>query len=176
MKKNTNTERIKKYYKKIAKKYRKYPNEEFSRFIGRKYSATSLKKRKKIKILEVGCGSGGNLWMIANEGFKSYGMDILSNSINLTKQIIKKKKLQANLKVGNMINLPYKSNYFDCVVDIFSSSSLDASEGKKFLNEVSRILKKNGSFFSYFPSKNPWKTVGKRANVINPLKLATLAL
>ena len=52
-----------------------------------------------------------------------------------------------------MTNLPYKSNYFDCIVDIFSSSTLDASEGKKFLNEVSRILKKNGSFFSYFPSK-----------------------
>ncbi len=153
MRKNKNIERIKKFYKKIAKKYRKYPNEELSRFIGRKYLGASSKKIKKIKILEVGCGNGGNLWMLANEGFKSYGMDISSNSIDIAKKLIKKKKLKANLKVANMINLPYQNNYFDCVVDIFSSCSLDAAEGKKFLKEVSRILKKNGSFFSYFPSK-----------------------
>jgi ubiquinone/menaquinone biosynthesis C-methylase UbiE len=167
MKKNKNSERMKRYYKKIAKKYRKYPNEELSRFIGRKYSSINPIKRKKIKILEVGCGSGNNLWMISNEGFKSYGMDISSNAISLAKKVIKKKKLEANLKVGNMINLPYQNNYFDCVLDVFSSSSLDANEGKKFLSEVSRILKKNGSFFSYFPSKKSKMFKSKNKTMID---------
>ena len=169
---NKNTEKIKKYYNKGYKKYgvafqRRYPNEELCRFIGRKFSNISTNKRKKLKVLDAGCGSSGNLWMLANEGFKSYGLDISNNSIRISKIVLNKKKLKANLKVGNMIDLPYKNNFFDCVIDIFSSTHLDAEDGKKFLKEVSRVLKKNGSFFSYFPSKESKMFKSKNKTMID---------
>lgn len=150
---------IKEYYERGYKKkgagfQRKYPNEELCRFMGRNFFLIPKNKRKKIKILEVGCGSGGNLWMLANEGFRTYGLDISSKSIQITKKILGKINLKANLKVGSMTNLPYKNNYFDCIIDVFSSSCLDSKDGQSFLNEAHRTLKKNGSFFSYFPSKN----------------------
>ena len=149
---------IKEYYEKGYKKkgagfQRRYPNEELCRFMGRNFFSIPKNKRKKIKILEVGCGSGGNLWMLANEGFRTYGLDISSKSIQITKQILRKINLKANLKVGSMTNLPYKNNYFDCIIDVFSSSCLNAKDGNKFLIEISRTLKKGGVFFSYFPSK-----------------------
>ncbi len=139
-------------YQKFGKNYqRKYPNEELCRFIGRRFN--NLKSKKKIKILEVGCGPGGNLWMLANEGFKTYGIDFTPASILLAKQNLKSRKLKANLKVSNMTELNYKDNYFDVIVDIFSSCHLNNNEGKLFMYNVSKKLKKGGIFFSYFPSK-----------------------
>jgi len=39
------------------------------------------------------------------------------------------------------------------VVDVFSSCTLDRTDGLKYIQEVNRVLKKGGKFFSYFPSK-----------------------
>jgi len=142
-------------YKKNGVNYqRKYPNEELCRFMGRNYFSIQPKKRKKIKILETGCGSGGNLWMLSKEGFSTFGIDISAESIKITKKLFEKNKLKGNFKVGNFISTPYKTGYFNCVVDIFSSCSLEKENGKIYIKEVNRILKNNGKFFSYFPSKS----------------------
>lgn len=141
-------------YKKHGQNYqRKYPNEELCRFIGRNFNNLNKSQRKKIKILEVGCGPGGNLWMLAYEGFDVYGLDISATSIKLAKKNLLKKKLKAKLSISNMINLNYKNEYFDVIVDVFSSCHLNHRDGLLFLSEVTKKLKKNGIFFSYFPSK-----------------------
>ena len=133
---------------------RRYPNEELCRFFGRNYFSLYPKSsRAKINILETGSGSGGNLSMISNEGFSAYGIDFSSQAVKLCKQYFAKKKLKANLKIGDFKSTSYKDNFFDCVVDVFSSCSLNKLDGKIYLKEVNRILKKNGIFFSYFPSK-----------------------
>ena len=66
--------------------------------------------------------TGGNLWMLAFEGFKTYGLDISLTSIQLAKKNLKSKKLKANLQVSDMINLNYRNDYFDVIIDVFSSS------------------------------------------------------
>ena len=148
----------KQYYEKGYKKYgsnfqRKYPNEELCRFFGRNFFSTKINKRKKIKILETGCGSSGNLKMISKEGFSAYGIDISNEAIKLSKKILSKEKLKCNLITGDFISMPYKNKNFSCVVDIFSSCCLDKNNGVKYIKEISRVLKTKGKFFSYFPSK-----------------------
>ncbi len=141
-------------YKKYGENYqRKYPNEELCRFIGRNFNNFNKTQRKKIKILEVGCGPGGNLWMLAHEGFDVYGLDVSATSIKLAKKNLLKKKLKAKFSVSNMINLNYKNKYFDVIVDVFSSCHLNHKDGLLFVLEVKKKLKKDGIFFSYFPSK-----------------------
>ena len=141
-------------FKKLGAIYqRQYPNEEFCRFMGRNFFHINTSKRKKLNFLEVGVGSGANLSLISNEGYNASGIDISKDSIKITKNLFKKKNFKANLKVGDMTNIPYKSNKFDCVFDVFSSCLLAKKDGEIFLNEVSRVLKKGGKFFSYFPSK-----------------------
>ena len=141
-------------FKNIGQKYqRQYPNEEFCRFMGRNFFHINKNKRKKFKFLEVGVGSGANLSVICNEKFNASGIDISKDSIKITKNLFRKKNFKADLKVGDMTNIPYKSNKFDCVFDVFSSCLLVKKDGEIFLKEVKRVLKKGGKFFSYFPSK-----------------------
>ncbi len=151
-------DQTKDYYEKNFKKYglsfqRKYPNEELCRFIGRTFYKKNYKKKGEIKILEVGCGSGANLKMLLNEGFNAFGLDISEKSIELLKYSFKKKKNKPILSVGNMKKLPYDKYFFDCIIDVFSSTHLNSKEGLIFISEISRCLKKNGLYFSYFPSK-----------------------
>jgi len=151
--------------KKIKKKYeegyrdrglsyqRRFPNEELCRFFGRNFFALKKKDRKKIKILETGCGTSGNLKMISEEGFSAFGIDISKEAIDLSKNLFFKKKLKGNFQIGDFTLMPYKNNFFNCIVDLFSSCSLDRKNGEIFIKEIGRILKKNGKFFTYFPSK-----------------------
>ena len=147
-----------KFYQKGYKSFginyqRRYPNEELCRFMGRNFFPIKKNKRKKIKILETGCGSGGNLWMISQEGFSTYGIDISNQSIKIAKKLFKEKKIKGFFKIGNFVEMPYESDFFDSVCDVFSSCCLDKISGENYIIEVNRILKKSGKFFSYFPSK-----------------------
>ncbi len=148
----------KKYYEKDYKKngytaQRRYPNEELVKFFGRNFFSIKKIKRKKIKILETGCGTCGNLWMISKEGFSTYGIDFSHEAIKLAKKFFNKEKLKAYFTVGDFRSMEYKKNFFDSVVDVFSSCILDRVNGVEYIQEVKRILKKRGIFFSYFPSK-----------------------
>ncbi|MBF0361480.1 MAG: class I SAM-dependent methyltransferase [Oligoflexia bacterium] len=131
---------------------RLYPNEEFLRFLGRNFFKIPFGYRKNIKLLEVGCGSGANLWAAAREGFDCYGIDFSKNSIELCTQMLNKWNTSANLYVGDMKDLPYNENYFDIIVDIFSSYCLSSQDFISFLTSVKKVLKPKGMFFSYHPS------------------------
>ncbi|MDP4840895.1 MAG: class I SAM-dependent methyltransferase [Alphaproteobacteria bacterium] len=86
-------------------------------------------KRQDIKILETGCGSGANLWMIAREGFNTYGVDLSEASLTLCEKMLEKYNTQAQLSVQNMSAMDFDFNTFDAVVDVFSSSCLNSKNG-----------------------------------------------
>ncbi len=135
---------------------RKYPNEELCRFLGRNKKLF----KKNMKCLEVGVGSGGNLIPLIDMKFQIDAIDISTTAINL----LRKKYKKVNFKKMNMLNINTLNKKYDLIIDIFSSYSLDTASGKKFLSNVSKILKKNGIFFSYFPSKksDTWKKSSKK--------------
>jgi SAM-dependent methyltransferase len=132
---------------------RKYPNEELCRFMGRNFFHMPHEKRKDIKILETGCGSGANLWMIAREGFSAYRIDISQESILLCKKMLESYHVSAELQVQDMAEIYFPGESFDAVVDVFSSYCLTKAQVSGYLKSVAKILKPGGIFFSYFPSK-----------------------
>ncbi|HZL30496.1 MAG TPA: class I SAM-dependent methyltransferase [Pseudolabrys sp.] len=155
----SNTDDVRTWYENSYKEgkitaQRKYPNEEFCRFMGRNFFKTNLDDRSHIKILEVGCGSGSNLWMVAKEGFDAYGVDISSYSLNLAKMMLSNYEVRASLQLGDMTTLEFEDNSFDAVADIFSSYCLNEVEGESFIRSVHRVLKPGGKFFSFFPCKS----------------------
>ena len=137
------------------KAQRRYPNEELLRFMGRHFLGASIDQRKNIKILEIGCGSCANLWVIGREGFQAYGLDLSEKAILLGNEMLTSwNVLDAKLQVGSMTSMPYEDSYFDAVLDVFSANCLDTADFKICLTEVARVLKTGGLYFSYAPGKN----------------------
>lgn len=124
-----------------------YTNKELLRFCGRELFKISKSRRKDIKVLELGCGLCSNLWMIAKEGFDAYGIDLSKKSLELGELVLKKWEVKANLIEGSITDLPYENNNFDVIYDIFSMYCLCETEFHTCLDEVKRVLKKEGVFF-----------------------------
>lgn len=130
---------------------RRWPNEELCRFMGRNYFSIPRENRNELRILEVGCGSGANLRLLVDEGFDAYGIELSAEAVRLVSHLVLG---TSNVKQGNMLSLEYPDNYFDGIVDIFSSYCLNEKEIRQFVNEVYSKLKVGGRFFSYTPAKD----------------------
>ena len=126
----------------------KYPPEELIRFVARTFRAVPAEKRKDIRILEVGCGTGANLWYLAREGFSAFGMDGSKIALERAKKRFKKEKLKAVIKDGDILSLPFKGDYFDCVIDVECIYANSMKDSKIILNEIKRVLKPGGYLFS----------------------------
>lgn len=132
----------------VFKKYEwgKYPPEEVIRVIARNFFKVS--DRSKVSILEVGCGTGANIWFLAREGFKSFGMDGSQVAVKRAQQRITKEKLSAQIIVGDATRLPYPDASFDAVLDVECIYSNSITDAKKIICEIFRVLKPGGIFFS----------------------------
>ena len=133
-------------------------------------------KPKKGRILEIGCGNSRNLIPFAKLNFECYGIDFSKNMIKGSEKLMKKHNLKVKFKKANMINLPYKNNYFDYILNIDSFHLLQTEEKRiKALKESYRVLKPNGLMlltawnklqlsFLFKPKDNfiPWTKKGVR--------------
>ena len=126
----------------------KYPGEELVRFIAHLYNPLPEKEKGKIKILEVGCGPGANIWYLAREGFSVYGIDGSKAAIKMCKERLNKEGLSAKLTVGDMVKLPYHEEFFQVVVDNFSIQHNIPYNIEHMLSEAHRVLGKDGILFS----------------------------
>ena len=126
---------------------REYPNESLIAFVKRNFKSGD-------KILELGCGSGANIWFLGKEGREVYGIDYSETGIEYCKKMLDKWGTKAKLTIGDIKKLPYEDNYFDAIVDVVSVQHLKFSEHLGCLQEVHRCLKRGGKFFSYHLGEN----------------------
>ncbi|MFC2027891.1 class I SAM-dependent methyltransferase, partial [Chloroflexota bacterium] len=80
--------------------YTHYPNESIVRFIFTRLPR-DLAKRRDNKVLDIGCGTGNNTWMIAKEGFDTYGFDGSRVALDLNENRLKEMQLSAHLSQGD---------------------------------------------------------------------------
>jgi len=142
------------YTKLGASSQRKYPNEEVVRFIGRHFGSLGREDRSLLKLLEVGCGNGANLWMLAQEGFNVTGLDLSGISLGLAQRELESRDIFGiSLIEACMTRLPFEDNCYDAIIDCFSSNCLNTLDFVSYLEEAHRILKTGGRLFIYTPSK-----------------------
>ena len=107
------------------------------------------------KVLEVSFGTGYLMTKYAKH-FDTYGIDLNSEMIQITKRKLKKKGLSASISKGNVENLPYTNDTFDTVINTMSFTAYP--NGEKALDEMKRVLKKNGKLllmdFDYPANRN----------------------
>ena len=153
-----------------SKEWGKYPPEELVRFIARNYYET--KDRKAVKILDVGCGTGAATWFIAREGFTAYGIDGSPTAIKIARKRFSVEKLKGDLRVGDIVALPYTDEQFDAVIDIASIQHNSFKNIKKIIDETHRVLKPGGKFFSMMIAED--KSLSDWSGVIHFFTLAEI--
>jgi len=134
-----------------SQQWGKYPPEELVRFIARNFYKAV--KRKDIKILDLGCGTGAGIWYLAREGFSAFGIDGSKTAISIARKRFQKEDLEAHFKVGDLIKPNYPDDFFDGVIDIAAIQHNKIRSQRMILNEVFRVLKPNGKVFSMLISK-----------------------
>ncbi len=133
---------------------RRYPNEALIGFLAANYFRRSAAERKNTRILELGCGSGANLWLIAKEGFDTHGIDFSPTGLAYCEQMLAAWQVEAQLQVQDMTRLDFEPNQFDAMVDVVSMQHLTLKQHAQAYAEVWRCLKPTGKFFSYHLGEN----------------------
>lgn len=124
-----------------------YPGEELVRFIARNYPDRKL---NNYKALELGCGTGANLWYLMKEGFDTYGVD--GSSIAIEKCATKLEKegycYDANkIYVSDIRDLKFEGNTFDIVIDNEVVCCNGMSYSKTVYDTVHGLLKPGGKLY-----------------------------
>ncbi|WP_409176033.1 class I SAM-dependent methyltransferase [Brevibacillus fortis] len=134
----------------------KYPGEDLIRFIARNFY--NAKSRPEVKILEVGCGPGANLWYMAREGFTIYGVDGSKTAIEQAKIRLDSEcpEWTGELVVGDINKLPFPDETFDAVIDSEALSCNTFENAALIYSEMARVTKQNGKLFSRTFAKGSW--------------------
>jgi SAM-dependent methyltransferase len=114
------------------------------------------KDRKDIRVLELGCGSGNNLWFFAELGFDVYGIDGSVSACNEAQKILESRNCKAKVINSDFSTLDFEDGYFDIIIDREAISSNSFSDINGISKEINRVLNKNGIVVSMmYSNDNP---------------------
>jgi cyclopropane fatty-acyl-phospholipid synthase-like methyltransferase len=141
------------------KEWGKYPSISLVRFIASKFY--KVRDQQQIRILEIGCGPGGNLWYMAREGFKVTGIDFSATARELLQDRFLRDGLTGQLEgflIGNYQDeLPkLEDEYFDAIVDVESLYCNSFEDSKEIIENCLRKVKKDGYLFSQTFTDTSW--------------------
>ncbi len=132
----------------------KYPPEHVIRFVARNFYG--VKDRSRIRLMEIGCGPGMNVWFMAREGFTVSGIDGSSTAIQAARQRLTSEGMAADLRVGDFAQLPWPDDSFDGAIENVSLYTNPWTSIQRALSEVLRVLKPGAPFLSSFFSDRTW--------------------
>jgi ubiquinone/menaquinone biosynthesis C-methylase UbiE len=126
-------------YRKLAKKYDNLiePHITALRQIGMKL----YPPREGMIVIDVGCGTGTNLYLYHEAGCKVFGID---SSPAMLEEAKKKLGDKSELLLGNASEMHYPDGFFDLVTGILTLHEMPRQIRSQVLNEMVRVLKQEG--------------------------------
>ncbi len=126
----------------------RYPPEELVRFVARHFFP--VPDRGQVRLLEVGCGPGANIWFMAREGFDVRGIDGSHTAIERARERLKGDRLEGVLVLGDIVNLRdhFLADHFDAVIDVACLQHNDIRSIRAILDSARHVLKPGGLIFS----------------------------
>jgi len=115
-------------------------------------------KAYKIKnVLDLGCGMGRHCIYLAKDGFEVVGVDVSESALRMANAWVRKERLtNVTFMRGTMTNIPFRNHHFGAVISVSVIHHAIKKDIVKTINEVYRVLKKNGIFFTNLASvKDP---------------------
>jgi len=114
------------------------------RYAWPEFEMIKSKLKKNLKVLDLGCGNGRFFEICEKMGVEYVGLDNSKKLIELAKKNYPKGKFL----VGDALSLPFENENFDLVVSFAVVHHVPAFDNQiKFMDEVARVLRKNGEFF-----------------------------
>ncbi len=114
-----------------------------------KYSEMVVNDKDQV-ILEAGCGAGRILRYYHNKNFKIIGIEFIKEAIEKLKNVDN----SLDARVGNILNLDFQDNYFDCILSFGLYHNFYGEDLDKSLTETFRVLKSGGKLCASFRADN----------------------
>jgi SAM-dependent methyltransferase len=105
-------------------------------------------------VLDLGCGIGRNAIYLAKMGFSVSAFDLSEDGLSQLKKEAQRENINIDIKLGDMLTLPYETGYFDCILAFHSVYHTDHAGLVTVLSEMRRVTKKDGQIFVTFNSKD----------------------
>ena len=107
--------------------------------------------------LDLGCGLGRHSVLFGKNGFHVHAFDLSKDAIYRTQKWAESENLSMDYKNGDMLDLPYPDNKFDCIYCRNVISHTDTEGVKKVIKGIYRVLKKGGECYLTLCSKESRK-------------------
>jgi 2-polyprenyl-3-methyl-5-hydroxy-6-metoxy-1,4-benzoquinol methylase len=122
----------------------KYPTEEIVRFLMSRFP--NVAERRNTRVLDLGCGGGAHTWLLAREGFDTYGIDGSESAIRQAKSLLDDSGVTAQLRVGDFSRLDYPPESFDAVIDSGAIQHNPFEDIRAVHEQIWTLLKPGGHF------------------------------
>ncbi|MBS0287491.1 MAG: class I SAM-dependent methyltransferase [Proteobacteria bacterium] len=131
------------HYNKDAKDYDAF-NEANSQVINKTIEKI-LKKHKVKNVLDLTCGTGSQVFWLADRGFEVCGVDINANMLKVAKKRAQKTSYKIKFLKGDMRTT--KLGLYDAVITIFNAvGHLTKADFEKAMKNINRNLKAGGLY------------------------------
>jgi SAM-dependent methyltransferase len=116
-----------------------------------------LKRRGVRRVLDLGCGAGRHTVYLAREGFEVCGVDIADIGLEHTRAWLARENLSAELKHGDIEQIPYPDAYFDAVLSIYVIYHKTLAGMRRCVAEANRVLGPGGLVLISLQSKRGYR-------------------
>jgi SAM-dependent methyltransferase len=138
----------------------RYPHHAVVGFVFRHFGQAP--DRRNVRVCELGCGAGNNVWFAAREGFTVAGIDGSASAIAHARQRLAGDGLEADLRVGDFAALPWPDESFDFVLDRCSLACVRQATLIRALDEARRVLRPGGRMLSLiYSAQHPDRLFGR---------------
>ena len=113
------------------------------------------------------CGAGGRyppLALFYERGYKTYGIDISDDRIELANIFCRERDMQLNIIRGDMRDIPFDAEEFSFVYECNSMCRLTKKDTGTAIREMTRVLKKGGHMSVGFMMLDSWPLTGEERN------------
>ena len=141
-------ERMRQHYEKVyveGRQLNRWPFDCVVAFV--LTNVPSEKQRKDVKILELGCGAGNNLYFAAKEGFECCGVDFSKEVISYAKDRFQDENLQGEFIVGDFWDAVNLKRSFDLVICRGVLQCVPLAEAKKIMTALVDVVSEGGKVF-----------------------------
>jgi SAM-dependent methyltransferase len=117
--------------------------------------------RSSVRLLEVGSGTGANLWFMAREGFCTHGIEGSETGVRISQERLDAEcpQWRANggrVTAGDIGRLPYRDGYFDAVLDVVAVCYSGFDAARAIYAELARATRPGGCLFSRMFARGCW--------------------